>query len=453
MFLSRGGNMSKKTAQNKIDKQIKRLQSEGFVPVDTKPLKRVRSKINKGDHFYRLEAMPNKNIETVDVVFNENTGEIIDWGKTARTKSRGLLTLEISAHTSRSRHSLKRFKPGQIAKRIYSFTIKKSHDIKDKLAKIIAQEIDELINKRASKKGLLVRFDQQLKLPAMTKKQKKAMKGKPVLLMVHGIISSTKGAFSKLSHVHEKLSRRYQKNIIAYDHFTLSQTTKENAANLIKQLPEGCQLDILCHSRGAGVVRSLLELPDNQAKLNKKGITVKEVIFVAGACLGSPLATKEASDRFFKLFNGMFLLAGGKFNPFPQIISLLLKAIANGILSFPGVESMNPIGDIINDLNNNGKGTVAKHYNYIRANYDPRQLFLRIGDALFVDLPFFKEKANDIIVPWDGAGVNQTYLKKFEGKIKLCDMGTKKKPQHSVWHISFFEQEKIQKTLVKALST
>lgn len=69
-------------------------------------------------------------------------------------------------------------------------------------------------------------------------------------------------------------------------------------------------IDIICHSRGAGVVRFLVEQTSNRNQLKQKGITIGTVCFVAGAREGSPLATKSASTGYLSTFANKVDLLG-----------------------------------------------------------------------------------------------------------------------------------------------
>lgn len=99
------------------------------------------------------------------------------------------------------------------------------------------------------------------------------MEGERVLLFVHGIISSTNGAFSKLfresknTNFFEETEPLYDKNYIGYEHWTLTKNVTKNAEEMLKQLPKNTRIDIVCHSRGAGVVRTLLENQKFRKKL------------------------------------------------------------------------------------------------------------------------------------------------------------------------------------------
>jgi hypothetical protein len=92
-----------------------------------------------------------------------------------------------------------------------------------------------------------------------------ALDGKRSLLIIHGIFSSTDGMLSMLPHTAmTEFAQFYQGRIIAYDQLTVSKSPEENARFFLNQirnvLPHGqFEFDILCHSRGGIVARTLVE--------------------------------------------------------------------------------------------------------------------------------------------------------------------------------------------------
>lgn len=372
--------------------------------------------------------------QTVDIIFDEKTGNIIGWKKTPREVSKGNVILKVLAKTG----------TGPLPKgaaRTFIF---------DKVFKTAIKEIAEEIDEAIKDKEVLQRFDQNLKLPRLTQQEKTAVAGKRILLLVHGIFSKTEAAFGELTASYKDLEKIYGDNIIAYDHFTLSKSTKQNAADLLAQLPEKTAIDIVCHSRGAGVVRFLVEQASNRNQLNQKGITIGTVCFVAGACEGSPLATKEAADSLFKLLAQLTALAGVQTTIGFKAFGLVIRAVISGVQEFPGIKSMNPFGSDIIALAGS-LTTAAAKYCYVRANFDPKNLILRFGDDAIVDLTIFKKAANDAIVPWKGASASTGYLSTFTNKVDLLGFGAAGVAQENVWHINFFAQAAVRQKLLDVL--
>ncbi|MDO8341898.1 MAG: hypothetical protein Q7T48_01740 [Cellvibrio sp.] len=306
-----------------------------------------------------------------------------------------------------------------------------------------------LLEQSIKKKELLQWLDADMQLPEVTTPQRVNMQGKNVLLFVHGIISSTQGAFDdlvKIGNCYESLHQKYEGNLIAYDHWTLGKSCLDNAWDLARELPAGVTLDIICHSRGAGVVRALLELPELQNELAQKGIGVGKVCFVAGACEGSALARRETVQRLFKVFAATNYLARAKVpNMFwVQLIKLLLR----GIQELPGTDSMDPDNDFIKTQLKESQKTLASHYYYIRANFEAKGMLANVLDENFIDEIVFQKNGNDVVVPFEGAGKNDNYLKNRVEKTNLVEFPLLPIEENSiVWHINFFEQKEVQTAL------
>lgn len=372
--------------------------------------------------------------ETVDIVFDEETGSIIGWHKTERSKAKGLVTLKMAGVQA----------PGAAGKtRSVTFIFDK---LAKRLVNAIAREIDEAINPAE----VLQRFDPELKLPRLKVSEKKAMKGQRVLLLVHGILSETRAAFGGLKSSYQALAELYGNNLIAYDHFTLSKSTRDNAAELLAQLPDGAAIDIVCHSRGAGVVRFLVENAANRKALQERGIRIGTVCFVAGACEGSPLATKEAADSLFKLIAQLLALTGAQSATVVKALGLLIRAMVSTAQRFPGVKAMDPGGAEVKALAGS-KMTAATKYCYIRANFDPEKLIARFAEEQVIDKRLFSGAANDCIVPWKGASVSQNYLADFKEKVNVLGFASDGTTQGAVWHTNFFDQAAVRAALVATL--
>ncbi len=283
------------------------------------------------------------------------------------------------------------------------------------------------------------------------------MSGKRVLLFVHGIISSTNGAFGSLyqataaSDFFAETKDQYGSNYIGYEHWTLSKSITKNATEMLNQLPRNTTIDIVCHSRGAGVVRSLMENPKFANKIKAKKINFDKVCFVAGACEGSDLASQDALDRLFRVINSVGVLTGiGSIGS--STIALALKAILGGAQNAPGTDSMDPTGKEMSDLKNS-TSTHALSYNYARANFDSSKWYLSAADQVLIDSIIFKNKPNDVVVPYIGAGPNTDYLKDADvKKTGFYSSGSKTQTDPDVWHINFFQDEEFRRKLIELLN-
>jgi CHAT domain-containing protein len=85
---------------------------------------------------------------------------------------------------------------------------------------------------------------------------------RPVLVLLHGTMSSTWGSFGDLWSLSRretlaKLRAHYGDDVFAYEHRTLTESVIANALGLANVLPDGAHIDLLSHSRG-GLVGELL---------------------------------------------------------------------------------------------------------------------------------------------------------------------------------------------------
>lgn len=96
---------------------------------------------------------------------------------------------------------------------------------------------------------------------------------RPLLVFLHGTMSSVRGSFGDLwaagtddagqaaAAARESIAARYGANVFAFEHRTLTESPIRNALQLVQQLPAGAQLHLVSHSRG-GLVGELLCLAE-----------------------------------------------------------------------------------------------------------------------------------------------------------------------------------------------
>ena len=318
------------------------------------------------------------------------------------------------------------------------------------ITRVIARKADRFLKHNTGGDEQLQIIDEHEGIRVANEQDLLQMRGK-TFLFCHGILSSTEGAFSthnkllKPSVLNDKkfmtcLRNYYGKNILAWDHYTLSKTTADNATDLLKKLKKlsDVDLDIVCHSRGAGVIRNLVENKANQQQLINQNVRINEIIFVAGACLGSQLADSYNTNRLFRSLNMIYWFFGGAPVGFISGILTVLKLLATVAQKMPGIESMNPRGKEIATLNLN-TNTSAQRYNYIRANYYSNKLPAKLLQEFLWNTIVFGG-ANDLVVPYDGAGVSNNYLNSFLRKNDAKSFGTTTQSQAVVMHTNFFTQ-------------
>ncbi|WP_309065922.1 esterase/lipase family protein [Microbacterium sp.] len=227
------------------------------------------------------------------------------------------------------------------------------------------------------------------------------------LLFVHGTFSRSHAAFHQLpDQTMQELHRRYQGRLLAFDHFTLSHTPQQNAAELAARIPHGIDLevDVVSHSRGGLVTRVLAgELAD----AGVPGLHVEKAVFVAAPNHGTALADADHMiaflDRCTTLLNmappGPAEIVAGVLEAILTVVKMVGHAALNGL---PGLTSMAPQGAFIERINA-GRRPRAEYYS-IAADYRPDRsgpFWAMVRDTAkdaVVDR-VFGGAANDLVVP------------------------------------------------------
>ena len=219
-----------------------------------------------------------------------------------------------------------------------------------------------------------------------------------ILLFIHGTFSSTIGAYGSLTATlwGQEFLRAAHSNydaVIGFDHATLSEDPLENATDLLSRL-EGIDwkypphIDVVTHSRGGLVIRSLLEelLPLTESKVH-----FERVIFVAAANGGTNLAEPDNWGTLIDLYTNIAVAACKLIgmNPQAKAFTLILNEIIRSLGAFvkycattpfqeravPGVAALEPDGDFIKKLNERQENqpTIEQSYYYaITSDFQPR---------------------------------------------------------------------------------
>jgi len=169
-----------------------------------------------------------------------------------------------------------------------------------------------------------------------------------VLLYVHGFNSSTAGSGG--GKFVPQLTAKYDA-VLGYDHPTAGVSPLDNALELLRMIPDDLQLavDLIAHSRGGLVIRSLVELVDWRPKFRPV-----HLLTAGSPHAGTRLAEPERWDRLVSI--GMTLgswlatVGGGQFWA-PQLLELVLKAAAQSIFDLPGIGAMTPGSEFLGQLN------------------------------------------------------------------------------------------------------
>jgi hypothetical protein len=175
------------------------------------------------------------------------------------------------------------------------------------------------------------------------------------LLFIHGTFSTAHGAFALIEPAAFKtLFDRYDGRVFAFNHFTLSHDPRRNVEWLAGQLPGGdsLELDIVCHSRGGLVARTIAEQP-SVFGLDTSRFKVRRIVFVgvpnSGTLLAHPDHMMKMIDRFTTALN---VFPGGAVTETLEAIITAVKVLAHGALKgLQGLASMQPDGEFLKKLN------------------------------------------------------------------------------------------------------
>jgi hypothetical protein len=221
-----------------------------------------------------------------------------------------------------------------------------------------------------------------------------------VLLYIHGFASSTEGSGG--SKIIPQLAPSYDA-ILSYDHPTIGRDPVENARDLLAMIPDDLRLtvDLVAHSRGGLVSRSLIELVDWSPKFRPARL-------ITHGCPhgGTRLAEPQRWDRLVS--TGMTIaswlagLGGGAFWA-PKLLEYVLKAAVQGFFSLPGVAAMTPDGEFLGRLNAPDAPGLDDRVRYAAVSSTfgitnvAQQGFRQAFAALALQV--FMGEANDLVVP------------------------------------------------------
>lgn len=226
------------------------------------------------------------------------------------------------------------------------------------------------------------------------------------LLFIHGTFSTAHGGFYNLPpEFMAELHQRYCGRVIAFNHFTMSHDPEQNVrwfADAIRPMSASTlEFDIICHSRGGLVARTLAQGMDVFG-INLDRTKVHRVAFVGvpnrGTQLADPDHMVEMIDRMTTALN---LIPPGGVADILEGILIGVKIIGHGALNgLVGLHSMHPASPFLNRLNQGGRRDAQ--YFAAAANFEPtepgiRSLVSRSADVL-VDR-IFEKADNDLVVP------------------------------------------------------
>lgn len=295
-----------------------------------------------------------------------------------------------------------------------------------------------------------------------------------ILLFVHGTFSSTLGAFGRLTDP-DKPGRGFLDRavetydaVLGFDHPTLSVDPLDNAEDLYRRLctrvPAGTSVDIICHSRGGLVVRSLVEsvLPGRQW-----AGTVDRIVFFGVPNAGTHLADPGRWSTFVDLYTNLLIAAaspvlGGTVGAAIlgaglKGVGALVKYLAGYAVDggeIPGLAAMEPGGDFLAGLNRPQPGQPGP----ARAWFAVISDFHATGDAPGQPPPEFPaalahwlaegvvddilDQANDLVV--DTASMTLVDGRPFTFFRDGVDFGS----NPTVYHLNYFLQDEVAHALI-----
>lgn len=232
--------------------------------------------------------------------------------------------------------------------------------------------------------------------------------GGRALLFIHGTFSTAHSAFSRIADAtFGTLHQRYGGRVFAFNHYSLSHDPKRNVEWLLGQLPAGrsLEVDIVCHSRGGLVARTLAQAP-SAFGLDTTRLRARRVVFFGvpnnGTLLVHPDHMVQMVDRFTTALN---LFPAGPVTETLEAIISVVKVIGHGALGgLEGLAAMRPDGTFLKALN--GGSEDGSNYYAVAADYEPVDQGLRalltgsVSDAVMDRV--FKQVPNDLVVPEPG---------------------------------------------------
>ena len=218
-------------------------------------------------------------------------------------------SLEFEMPSSISAPSSERGIVGKIAVKLLKVFVKKG--VEQKIKKIAGNlEDEQLVNnipedspiwKKLDKDDYLkqgaaiFRVDEDFKFELFD--DKKATDD-PYFLFIHGTNSDTFGAFQDLkkTDVWSTLHKKYGRNVLGFQHRTLTESPLTNVTKLAEMLPDKAVLHIISHSRG-GIVGDILNKYSTPSKKSQNGADGQKEVAVGFNDIHISLLEEEGDDQ------------------------------------------------------------------------------------------------------------------------------------------------------------
>ncbi len=223
----------------------------------------------------------------------------------------------------------------------------------------------------------------------------------PAVLFVHGTFSSTEGAFGRLpSATMTELHGRYGGRVIAFDHPTLADDPFVNARAFFDIVADrALDMDIVCHSRGGLVARSITERPGDLAPLGAH-VRVRQIAMVgvlnAGTILADAAHWSELLDRYTTLLR--LLPSPGIIDTLETVLAVVKAMAVEVAQDLEGIAAMAPGSEFLGHLNVGPAPADPPGYRVIGSDFEPIDPDLKAWLNDEVRDRIFAEHPNDMMV-------------------------------------------------------
>jgi pimeloyl-ACP methyl ester carboxylesterase len=242
---------------------------------------------------------------------------------------------------------------------------------------------------------------------ALTLQELNKLSAGKALLFIHGTNSSTHtGFFNFPENTLKDLSDAYSGRVFAFDHFTLSEDPEQNVNWFIQNMPSDIRLkvDIICHSRGGLVARTLAGGLKHSVFPQ---VQVEKIILAGAPDNGTILANAKHITDFIDRYTTVLNLLP----PVPPVVEVVAdilegiitvaKVIAHALINkLPGISAMDPEGAFLKRLNSPWDQMNTQYY-ALAADYEPTGGLKNLVMDELVDRVFGNEH-NDLLVPTAG---------------------------------------------------
>lgn len=224
-----------------------------------------------------------------------------------------------------------------------------------------------------------------------------------VLFFIHGFGSDSDGS---LPRTWMRAFAPHYDGVLSYDHPTITRDPLTNARDMLALIPNDIRMhvDLVVHSRGGLVARSLIELLPPVDKFR-----VQRLVTCGSPHGGTELARRTHWDRLISIgltAENLFSATAGAraaMTFLPNLLESLLHAASQFVFALPGLEAMDPDSVFIKKLNEAGDSSLPERVTYaaVTSAFDAtsvphrnfREALMMMGTQVFL------QTSNDLVVP------------------------------------------------------